>query len=79
MEVIGTDFRDILSESERNVVMMNLQSLTEEKPERRLQVSTKNHGAIRLQDWTDHASFENGVIIEYQRVGRDVTDMFKPT
>jgi PAS domain S-box-containing protein len=76
-DVMGTDVRMLMPEGERNVVMMNLQSLTEAAPEKRLQVNTKTADGIRLQDWVDRATFQNGVVIEYQRVGRDITDIFK--
>jgi PAS domain S-box-containing protein len=74
-DLIGSDIRNLMSDGEKNVVMMNLQSLTEEKPEKRLQVNTKTDDGIRLQDWVDRATFQNGVVVEYQRVGRDVTDI----
>lgn len=78
-DLIGSDIRNLMSDGEKNVVMMNLQSLTEEKPEKRLQVNIKTDEGIRLQEWMDRATFENGAVIEYQRIGRDVTDIIFKT
>jgi PAS domain S-box-containing protein len=78
-DLIGRDIRNLMSDGEKNVFMMNLQNLTEAKPEKRLQVNIKTDEGIRLQEWVDRATFENGVVVEYQRIGRDVTDIIFKT
>jgi len=75
--LIGEDIRNLMSDSEKNLVLMNLQTLTEQCPERRLQVNTKTENGVRLLDWVDSAVYKNGTVVEYQRIGRDVTEIFK--
>ena len=76
-QLIGLEIKEILSDGECNVVMLNLQNLSEAAPERRLQVNTKTKNGIRMQDWLDRAAFRDGKVVEYQRIGRDITDLFK--
>ncbi len=61
---------------DRALVRQNIASLTPEQPS-----STVEHrviardGAVRWQQWTDRAIFNDcGKVIEYQSVGRDITD-----
>ena len=62
-----------MEESERNAFMLNVASLSPERPTRRSQIYA---GKKRLQDWVDHAVFDShGHIVEIQRGGRDITDL----
>lgn len=74
-EVVGKDIRDVLSNTEVDV--LRLKSLTQENSFCRSQICVSNpDGTIRIQDWTDHASYDNdGILVEYQRTGRDITNV----
>jgi len=75
-ELIGSNFLQLIPESERQVVMNNISSLTLESP-----VQSHEHrmfapeGEIRWQKWTNRAFFDNrGNLVEYQSIGEDVTE-----
>ncbi len=78
-ELLGLRFLDFLPEQDANVMREFLESLTGENP-----VGTAEHrvigmdGAERWNQWTDRAIFdEAGKLIEYQSVGRDITERKK--
>ena len=75
-EIFGHRFKPVIAEEDRERVRQFFESLTEENP-----VGTIEHrivmpdGSIRWQRWSDRAIFdEKGTLIEYQSVGRDITD-----
>jgi len=75
-DIIGAHIEILLPEDQREQVIDNIQSLTQEHAvirfERRMQVPHED--ACRWIDWTVRAIFDNdGNIAEYQSVGRDVT------
>ena len=73
--LIGTDMRDLLSDSERDTVLLNLRTLTPTAPTRRVQIHVPNSEGARLEDWIDHATFDaDGAVVEYQRCGRDISE-----
>ncbi|MBN2620509.1 PAS domain S-box protein [candidate division WOR-3 bacterium] len=76
-ELIGTSFLDLIAEKDRSFVIADIDRLDLEH-----QVGTLEErvlmpdGSIRWQQWINRAVFdETGTIIEYQSVGRDITDL----
>lgn len=76
-DIVGKDIRTILSEAERDALLLKLFSLSPESPTRRAQVyAAKPDGTKRLKDWLDHATYNpDGSVVEYQRTGRDITNI----
>jgi PAS domain S-box-containing protein len=76
-ELIGHTFRPLIHEEDRAKVQKHLASISPEKP-----VSTHEHrviapnGEIRWQQWTNRMVIDEqqGRVIEFQSVGRDITD-----
>jgi len=75
-ELIGRSFMPLIPQEDREKVEQRFTSLSPENP-----VVTYEHrvilpdGEIRWQQWTDRAIFdEQGRLIEFQSVGRDITD-----
>lgn len=75
--LVGKDFIPLIPETDRDKVFDNIGRLSRSNP-----VSTHEHriiapnGEIRWQEWTNRALFdEQGNIVEYQSVGRDITDL----
>jgi PAS domain S-box-containing protein len=75
-DLIGFSFIPLIPPEDRKKVTAHFDSLEPEKP-----VATHEHqvigknGEIRWQQWTNRAIFdEQGVIKEFQSVGRDITD-----
>jgi PAS domain S-box-containing protein len=78
-ELLGYSFMTLIPEEDRDKVRKHLASLGPKNP-----VSTHEHrvfctnGEICWQQWTNRAFFdEKGNIIEYQSVGRDITERKK--
>lgn len=75
-EIIGTDIFSQVYEHDRDVVKKNILSLDHEHPflshEQRV---LDPAGNIRWQQWTNRAIFnDSGELVEYQGVGRDITE-----
>jgi PAS domain S-box-containing protein len=75
-ELVGHQYRAKLFPEDRLLISSHFSSLTPEKP-----TGTMEHRIIcpqigtRWQQWSDTAIFgERGEVIEYQSVGRDITD-----
>jgi len=75
-EIIGKKFKPDIPEKEQNLVRDHFLSLTMENP-----VASIDHriimpdGETRWQRWSDRAIFnDEGTLIEYQSVGRDITE-----
>ncbi len=75
-ELIGKSFFSLIPEEDRDGVNKNISTLSMAKP-----IMMHEHkaisanGQIRWQQWTNHAIFdEKGHFVEYQAVGRDVTE-----
>jgi PAS domain S-box-containing protein len=75
-EIIGKKFVPEIPEKDKKIVRNHFASLTRYNP-----VASVIHriimadGQVRWQRWSDRAIFdENGTILEYQSVGRDITD-----
>lgn len=76
-ELIGSSFLDLIDEKDRSYVINEIDKLDKDHPvgilEERVVLSD---GSIRWQQWINRAIFdEPGTIIEYQSVGRDITDL----
>jgi PAS domain S-box-containing protein len=75
-ELIGYSFMPLIPEEDRGFVGEGIASLSSENP-----VATHEHrvvrpnGEIGWQQWTNRAIFdEGGCLVEFQAVGRDITD-----
>ena len=75
-EIIGKKFIPLIPEEEQRLVREHFASLSTENP-----IATITHriimpdGALRWQWWSDRAIFnEQGILTEYQSVGRDITE-----
>ena len=75
-EIIGSSFFSYLPAEDREIVKERLKSYTRENPV----ITADNfvllpNGEIRWQQWTNRAIFDDrGAFIEFQSVGRDITD-----
>jgi PAS domain S-box-containing protein len=75
-EIIGKKFKPDIPQEDKNLVRDHFLSLTKENP-----IASIDHriimpdGEIRWQRWSDRAIFnDGGALIEYQSVGRDITE-----
>lgn len=75
-DLIGRRYAPTVPADDQTWIQQSLRSLTPERP-----ASTVEHrvvmpdGRVRWQQWTDTAFFdEKGSVVEYQSVGRDVSD-----
>ena len=75
-DIIGHRFRPVLHTDDRAAVAAFFASLTPEKPVGTIdQRIIMPDGTIRWQRWSDRALFDkNGNVVEYQSVGRDITE-----
>ncbi|MDO9033809.1 MAG: PAS domain S-box protein, partial [Methanoregula sp.] len=76
-ELIGKKFKPEIPPDDQASIREHFASLTHDHP-----VATINHriimpdGSLRWQRWVDRAIFnEQGILTEYQTVGRDITDI----
>jgi PAS domain S-box-containing protein len=78
-EVIGTRFSLRIPEEEKILVRNHFRSLTAEHPFAMLEHRTFTAGGeVGWQQWNDRAiTDDDGRVIEYQSVGRDITDRVK--
>lgn len=75
-ELIGNSFTPLIPDEDKDYVIKQFSSLSYDKPtiSYNHRVILKN-GRIRWMNWIDHAIFdENKNIVEYQSIGRDITD-----
>ncbi len=74
-DLVGRPFLDLLPRDDRNLVLKSLEELTPDKPYQTIQNRVLGpEGCCRWTEWTDRAIFDGqGMIIEYQAVGRDIT------
>lgn len=74
-ELIGTRFLALMPEEEWEGARRHLASLSPSAPIKSYEHPVDAGGAVRWQRWTDRAFFdEAGRIVEYQSVGRDITE-----
>ncbi|MFP4363892.1 MAG: PAS domain S-box protein [Spirochaetia bacterium] len=76
-EILGDKFMPLIPKEDREMVERMIRNLKPDNP-----VVTFTHrvilpnGEVRWQRWSDHALFdEEGNILEYQAVGRDITEI----
>jgi diguanylate cyclase (GGDEF)-like protein/PAS domain S-box-containing protein len=75
-ELIGESFMDHIPEEDHAYYVEDLSELTPDNPTRTVEHRVFDaEGEVRWQQWTDTAIFDReGNPVEYQSVGRDVTD-----
>ncbi|MCF7955315.1 MAG: PAS domain S-box protein [Phycisphaerae bacterium] len=75
-ELIGQSFLQFIPQDQRDVVQEGLFSLTPDDPIKLLQhQAVLPSGELAWMSWTNHAFFDDdGSLIEFQRVGRDITE-----
>lgn len=75
-ELIGRSILEHVSEEDSEGVLENLASLDRESPVAALEFRVNSPGgAIRRLEWTARALFDtHGELVEFQTVGRDITD-----
>ncbi|MDD3024186.1 MAG: PAS domain S-box protein [Syntrophomonadaceae bacterium] len=72
---IGNSLLANIVEADQSVVMEKLKSLTQEKPDTICTLRQyQKGGKVCWQEWTARAVFEDQQLLEYQAVGRDVTE-----
>ncbi|HOT02783.1 MAG TPA: PAS domain S-box protein [Methanolinea sp.] len=76
-EILGHRFKPVIPREDKERVRQFFESLTEQNP-----VGSIEHriimpdGSIRWQRWSDRAIYDaKGALIEYQSVGRDITEI----
>ncbi|PKG33229.1 PAS domain S-box protein [Methanoregula sp.] len=76
-QIIGRVFRPEVFVDERELVRDTFRALTPDNPVASVdQRTVLPDGTIRWQNWVDRAIFDaRGTLVEYQSVGRDITDM----
>ncbi len=75
-ELVGKNFLTLIPEEDRDFVKTNILALNSDSPiqSHEHKVVSKNN-ELRWQQWTNRALFdEEGEIIAYQSIGRDITD-----
>ena len=75
-EIIGHRFRPVIHPEDRAIVARHIASLTPGHPHESIdQRIIMPDGSTRWQRWSDRAIFDqNGKVVEYQSVGRDITE-----
>jgi len=75
-ELVGINFLSLIPESEQKAVMDNISSLKLESPTQSHEHTViASNGDILWQSWTNRALFDDqGKIIGYQSIGRDITE-----
>lgn len=78
-EILGHTFKPVIPDEDRDRVNRFFKSLTPDHP-----VDTIRHrivfpdGKVHWQQWSDRAIFDpDGTLVEYQSVGRDITDIIE--
>ncbi|HXK93794.1 MAG TPA: PAS domain S-box protein, partial [bacterium] len=75
-ELIGLNFMTFLPEEDQHRMREHLRQFSPDQPIRSIQHRTiLPDGLVRWQHWTDQAIFNrDGTLIEFQSVGRDITE-----
>lgn len=76
-DLIGVDIRDLMCSEERKLFQLHINGISPTEPSRKMQIRKMLEGVGSLQMWTDHAVYSNGVIVEFQRIGRDLSKTIK--
>jgi PAS domain S-box-containing protein len=77
--LIGQNIFELLPEEEKNRVRIHLLTLDSQQPDKSYEQEIKApDGRIRSFEWNDRALFDSqGQVIEYQSIGRDITESKK--
>lgn len=80
-ELIGRKFTDFIPEEFIENVLKDLRKLSKDNPTQTKRHKTiKNDGSIIWQEWTDTVILnQSGEVIEFQSIGRDVTEIVETT
>jgi PAS domain S-box-containing protein len=75
-DIIGKRYTIWMPDEDRRLVRLHLRSLTREEPTAIMEHCVlMPDGEVRWQRWSDRAIFDHdGEVIEYQSVGRDITE-----
>ncbi|MCK9591554.1 MAG: PAS domain S-box protein [Methanoregula sp.] len=75
-ELLGQSIFFLIPQDDKDDLILNLHSLNAQNPVRTVEHRVyDSSGSIRWTQWTNRALFDdNGTIIEYQGVGRDITE-----
>lgn len=74
-QIINTNINNVFTEEEKAAFIITVTLLSPENSSRRVQISTNN--GTKIVDWIEYAIFsDDGKIIEYQRTGRDISELF---
>ncbi len=68
-DVIGTDVRDLIPDSEKDTFTIHINGLSENHPTRKMRLFSNKNGKSLVQEWTDHADYLPDGSIQYQRIG----------
>ncbi|UBF30011.1 PAS domain S-box protein (plasmid) [Kovacikia minuta CCNUW1] len=73
-EVLGSSYEPLIFEADRERVVQLIDSMSQDNPT----VATENRvfcqGEVRWTQWNNRAIFDQGHFIEFQAVGRDITE-----
>lgn len=74
--LLGNSFYPFIHEEDRERVIREIESLSAKNPVNHYEArAVLRDGSIRWQEWSNHAICDHdGNVIEYQSVGRDITD-----
>ncbi|MGA7935857.1 MAG: GAF domain-containing protein, partial [Kovacikia sp.] len=75
-ELLGKNFLELIPEADRGVPLQQIALLLQTKGSMSYEHRVLSpDGSLRWQEWTDHAICDaNGTVIEFQSIGRDITD-----
>ncbi|MDX2242722.1 MAG: PAS domain S-box protein [Leptolyngbyaceae cyanobacterium bins.302] len=74
-EVLGTRYEPLIFEADQDIVNQHIRSMSLDNPTIVTENRVFSHGAVRWTQWNNRAIFDDrGRFVEFQAVGRDVTD-----
>ncbi|PZV14072.1 MAG: hypothetical protein DCF22_09585 [Leptolyngbya sp.] len=73
-EVLGSRYEPLVFEADRDGVNHLISSMSQDNPTVTIENRVFSHGELRWTQWNSRAIFEQGQFIEFQSVGRDITD-----
>lgn len=76
-DLVGVDIRDLMCSEERKLFQLHINGLSSDEPSRKMQIRKMLEGIGSLQVWTDHAVYSDENIVEFQRIGRDLSKTIK--